>query len=89
MLVEHGLELQDRERSDRQLGPISLGDCRPHINLYHRNNESFTVKTKMLLKDCFSKTQETQICFQVKKDRDFEETDQEIHLKRQGYLRPL
>lgn len=42
MLVEHGLELQDRERLDRQLGSISLGDDKCQLLTY-------TGTTKVLL----------------------------------------
>lgn len=85
MLVEHGLELQDRECLDRQLGSISLGSDKL-VTKFTGTDERVTVKFKMLLKDGYSKIKDTQVFFQdkpsqVKKDRGCSETDQEINNK--------
>lgn len=65
MLVEHGLELQDRERLDRHIGSISLGSDKL-VTKFTGTDERVTVKFKMLLKDGYSKIQDTQVCFQDK-----------------------
>lgn len=69
MLVEHGLELQDRERLDRHIGSISLGSDKL-VTKFTGTDERVTVKFKMLLKDGYSKIQDTQVCFQDKSSQE-------------------
>lgn len=90
MLLEHGLELQDRERLDRQIGSVSLGDDKSMTVLTQAPRKRYCESQRAAFPKKYSRprysgsvsSKSSQVkSSQVKKDRSRSETDQEIHHK--------